>query len=35
LKGIDVAALSGWKDGDFIVKNMALPEVLNAVKAPL
>jgi transmembrane sensor len=31
-KGIDVAALSGWKDGDFIVKNMPLPEVLNAVK---
>nr|WP_067054311.1 FecR family protein [Mucilaginibacter sp. L294] len=32
VKGIDVAALSGWKDGDFIVKNMPLPEVLNAVK---
>ena len=32
LKGIDVAALAGWKDGDFIVKNMALPEVLNAIK---
>ncbi|MBD1387366.1 FecR domain-containing protein [Mucilaginibacter rigui] len=31
-KSIDVAALSGWKDGDFIVKNMPLPEVLNAVK---
>jgi transmembrane sensor len=31
-KGIDVAVLSGWKDGDFIVKNMPLPEVLNAVK---
>ncbi|MES2062100.1 MAG: FecR domain-containing protein [Bacteroidota bacterium] len=31
-KGIDVAALSGWKDGDFIVKNMPLPEVLNAIK---
>jgi len=32
VKGIDVAALSGWKDGDFIVKNMPLPEVLNAIK---
>jgi ferric-dicitrate binding protein FerR (iron transport regulator) len=32
IKGIDVAALTGWKDGDFIVKNMPLPEVLNAVK---
>jgi transmembrane sensor len=24
--------LSGWKDGEFIVKNMPLPEVLNALK---
>jgi transmembrane sensor len=32
VKGIDVATLSGWKDGDFIVKNMALSEVLNAIK---
>jgi transmembrane sensor len=32
VKGIDVAALSGWKEGDFIVKNMPLPEVLNAIK---
>jgi transmembrane sensor len=32
LKGVDINAVSGWKDGDFIVKNMPLPEVLNAIK---
>jgi transmembrane sensor len=32
VNGIDVSALSGWKDGDFIVKNMMLHEVLSAVK---
>lgn len=31
-KGIDIGSLTGWKDGDFIVKNMPLPEVLNAIK---
>ncbi|MES2265959.1 MAG: FecR domain-containing protein [Bacteroidota bacterium] len=30
-QGVDVANLSGWKSGDFIVKNMPLPEVLNAI----
>lgn len=30
-QGIDVANLTGWKSGDFVVKNMALPEVLNAI----
>jgi transmembrane sensor len=30
--GVDVGALTGWKDGDFIVKNMLLPEVLNVLK---
>ncbi|RFZ85076.1 FecR family protein [Mucilaginibacter terrenus] len=28
---IDVVALSGWKDGEFMVKNMPLTEVLNAI----
>jgi transmembrane sensor len=31
-RGVDMNALSGWKDGEFIVKNMPLPEVLNAIK---
>ncbi|RYU92137.1 DUF4974 domain-containing protein [Mucilaginibacter terrigena] len=30
-KGVDVSALTGWKNGDFIVKNMPLPDVLNAI----
>ncbi|QHS56916.1 hypothetical protein GWR56_15685 [Mucilaginibacter sp. 14171R-50] len=30
-KGVDVNTLAGWKSGDFNVKNMPLPEVLNAI----
>ena len=31
-QGINVAMLTGWKDGDFIVKNMQLTDVLEAIK---
>ncbi|MFD0767277.1 FecR family protein [Mucilaginibacter lutimaris] len=30
-KSVDVENITGWKNGDFIVKNMPLPEVLNAI----
>ncbi|MBL4676583.1 MAG: FecR domain-containing protein [Mucilaginibacter sp.] len=29
---IDISALSGWKEGNFIVKNMPLSEVLNVIQ---
>jgi transmembrane sensor len=31
-QGVDVSMLTGWKDGDFIVKNMPLADVLGAIK---
>ncbi|OOQ56517.1 FecR family protein [Mucilaginibacter pedocola] len=30
--GVDVAELTDWKDGGMVFKNMALPEVLNALQ---
>lgn len=30
-KQVDVNALSSWKDGELVFKNMALPEVLNTI----
>ncbi|QEM09342.1 FecR family protein [Mucilaginibacter rubeus] len=30
-KQVDVSVLSRWKDGELMFKNMALPEVLNAI----
>jgi len=32
LSGVDVAALTGWKDGGLVFKNTALQEVLNALQ---
>jgi transmembrane sensor len=31
-EAVDVSTLAGWKNGDFVFKNMPLPQVLNSIE---